>query len=106
MLTEEQKKERKKESNRKYRQSEKGKEAVKRYRESEKSRKASRKYRKSEKGKRNQMRYLLRKKKEKIKIKLLAFIFQLLNAGFKIKVNQVIDYSINGYLYKMRLVNE
>ena len=92
-LTEEQKKESKRESNRKYRQSEKGKEAIKRYNN-------------SEKGKRNKLRYVVRKKKEKIKIKLLTFVFQLLNAGFKIKVNQVIDYSINGYLYKMRLVNE
>lgn len=106
MLTEEQKKERKKESNKKYRQSEKGKEAVRRYRESEKSRKASKKYRQSPKGKENQKRYLLRKKEKNIRIKLLTFVFQLLNAGYKIKVSEIIDYSINGYFYKMRLVNE
>ena len=72
----------------------------------ENKRKSNKKYRESEKGKKNYMRYLLKKKKERIKIKLLAFAFQMLNAGYKIKVIKIIDYSINGYLYKMRLANE
>ena len=57
MLTPEERRLRKREYDRRYRQSEKGKEANRRYRQSEKGKEAKRRYRQSEKGKEAKRRY-------------------------------------------------
>jgi len=43
-------------------------------------------------------------KKYRKEFKLLVFLFQILNLGYKIKTSKIIDYSVNNYVMVYKLV--